>query len=195
MEGRWMIYEKMASRRTIRKYLQKDVPQEVLTKCVDAARLSPCAANLQPLRYVIINDKELRKDVFSTLKWAASVPEYRPNEKEMPAAYIVILLDKNIRKDVGHDAGIAAMSICMVASDAGLGSCILGSVDRERLREILNVPDNLDIIVVVSLGYAADKPVVDTVKNDDTRYWLDENKTLHVPKRSLESIVKWNRYQ
>jgi len=72
---------------------------------------------------------------------------------------------------------------------------MLGSVDRERLREILNVPDNLDIIVVVSLGYAADKPVVDTVKNDDTRYWLDENKTLHVPKRSLESIVKWNRYQ
>jgi len=58
-----MIFEKIVSRRTIRKYLQKDVPKEVLISCVDAARLSPSGANRQPLKYVIIDDKNLLKEV------------------------------------------------------------------------------------------------------------------------------------
>ncbi len=189
-----MIYEKITSRRTIRKYAQKDVPREVLLKCVDAARLSPSGANRQPLKYIIVNDQELIKDVFSTLKWAGYLPDYQPSEHEMPRAYIVIILDKSIRENPGHDAGIAAMSISMVAHDEGIGSCILGAVDREKLNGILKVPDGLDIVLVVALGYPAESPLADKMKNGDTKYWLDENRVLHVPKRNLEDIVKWNRY-
>ncbi|MDH5483165.1 MAG: nitroreductase family protein [Candidatus Bathyarchaeota archaeon] len=190
-----MIYEKIKSRRTIRKYVQKDVPKEMLLRCVDAARLSPSAANRQPLKYVVVNDEELLEKVFSTLSWAGYLPDHQPSEKEMPRAYIVILLDKNILQKPGHDAGIAAMSISMVAHDQGLGSCILGAVDRERLKKILNLPDSLDIILVVALGYPAENPVADKVRDLDTKYWLDENAVLHVPKRELEDIVKWNGYQ
>ena len=64
--GKNAAYEKIRSRRTIRKYLQKAVPEQVLLKCVDAARLSPSGGNLQPLRYVIINDPKLLKPVFDT---------------------------------------------------------------------------------------------------------------------------------
>ena len=190
-----MIYEKITSRRTIRKYTQKDVPEKVLLNCVDAARLSPSGANRQPLKYVIINDHELLKEVFNTLSWAGYLPDYQPSEEQMPRAYIVILLDKNIRQDYGHDAGIAAMSISMVAFDEGLGSCILGAVNREKLRKILNIPDGLEVVLVVALGYPAENPVVDKVKDGDIKYWLDENRVLHVPKRDLENIVKWNKYQ
>jgi len=187
-----MIYAKIRNRRTIRKYAQKEVPKEILLKCVDAARLSPSGANRQPLNYIIINDQTLLKEVFSTLSWAGYLQDYQPNEQEMPRAYVVILLDKNICKSPGHDAGIAAMSISMVAYDEGLGSCILGAVNREELRKILNVSDVLDIILVVALGYSAENPVVDKVKDGDMRYWLDKNGILHVPKRNLEDIVKWN---
>ena len=190
----FMIYEKIVSRRTIRKYLQKEVPEEILKKCVDAARLSPSAMNLQPLKYIIVNDEKLLKPVFSTLRWAGYLPDYQPSEDEMPRAYIVILLDKNIREDPGHDAGIAAMSISMVAYDEGIGSCILGAVDRDRLREILRIPEHLEILLVVSLGYPAESPVVERMIGDDVKYWLDENGRLHVPKRDLESIIHWNRY-
>jgi len=190
-----MIYEKITSRRTIRKYAQKNVPQEVfLVRCVDAARLSPSGANRQPLKYIIVNDQELIKEVFSTLGWAGYLPDYHPSEYEMPRAYIVIIVDKSIRENPGHDAGIAAMSISMVAYDEGLGSCILGAVDREKLRGILKVPDSLDIVLVVALGYPAENPVADKMNNGDIKYWLDENGILHVPKRSLEEVVKWNRY-
>jgi len=189
-----MIFEKIISRRTIRKYVRKDVPEEILLKCVDAARLSPSGANRQPLKYIIVNDQELLKEVFNTLSWAGYLINYHPSEEEMPGAYVVLLLDKNIQVDPGHDAGIAAMSVSMVAYDEGLGSCILGAVNREKLREILNVPDDLDIVLVIAIGYPAEKPVVVKMREGDVKYWPDQNGVLHVPKRDLEDTVTWNRY-
>ena len=193
--GKNSTYEKIRSRRTIRKYLQKAVPEEVLLKCVDAARLSPSGANLQPLSYIIVNDQKLLRKVFSTLSWAGYLPDYQPREEEMPRAYIIILLDEEISRTPNHDAGIAAMGISMVAYDEGLGSCILGAVDREKLSEILEVPKCLAVVLVVALGYPAENPVVEPVKAGDIKYWLDENGVLHVPKRDLKDIVRRNRYQ
>jgi nitroreductase len=189
-----MIYEKITSRRTIRKYVRKDIPRNVFIKCVDAARLSPSSMNLQPLKYMIVNDQRLLEKVFSTLKWAGYLPDYHPSKEEMPSGYIVILLDKDIRKSYGVDPGIAAMSISMVAYEEELGSCILGAIDKPKLRRILNLPENLEIILVVALGYPAENPIVDRVKDGDIKYWLDSDQVLHVPKRDLEDILKWNEY-
>lgn len=189
------VYDKIRSRRTIRKYLQKAVPEEVLLRCVDAARLSPSGANMQPLKYVIVNDQKLLTKVFSTLSWAGYLPDYQPRAEEMPRAYIIILLDEKISRTPNHDAGIAAMSISMVAYDEGLGSCILGAVDRAKLREIVKVPESLAIALVVALGYPAENPVVETVKDGDIKYWLDETGVLHVPKRDLKDVVEWNNCQ
>ncbi len=162
-----------------------------MLKCVDAARLSPSGGNLQPLRYVIVNEPKLLKQVFNTLSWAVYLPDYGPTEEEMPRAHIVLLLDKNGRTPI-HDASIASMNISMVAYDEGLGSCILASVDREKLREVLNVPEGLAIALVVALGYPAENPVVETVNDGDIKYWLDENGVLHVPKRDIKDVVRWN---
>ncbi|MCW4034126.1 MAG: nitroreductase family protein, partial [Candidatus Bathyarchaeota archaeon] len=60
------VFECITNRRTIRKYLPKPVPKEVLTKCVEAARLSPNGLNMQPVRYLIVDDKKLLPKVFST---------------------------------------------------------------------------------------------------------------------------------
>jgi nitroreductase len=111
----------------------------------------------------------------------------------MPRAYIVILVDEKISR-APHDVGIAAMSISMVGYEEGLGSCILGSVDREKLKKILNVPEELAITLVVALGYQAENPAVATMKEDDIKYWLDKNGVLHVPKRDLKDVVRWNMY-
>jgi nitroreductase len=189
-----MIYDKIVERRTIRKYTKKAVPKDVLVKCIDAARLSPSGMNRQPLKYIVVNDEKLLAKVFSTTSWAGYLPDYGPSEEEMPRAYIIVLLDKEIRKTYGHDAGIAVMSISMVAYEEGLGSCILGAIDRPTLRKILNIPEHLDIVLAVALGYPAEKPIVDKVKNKDIKYWLDKNGVLHVPKRELKNIVKWNFY-
>jgi nitroreductase len=186
------MHRKMLRRRSIRKYQQRAIPQEILEQCVDAARLSPSGANRQPLKYVIINNGELLKKVFTTLRWAGYLPEYQPSIDEMPMAYIIILLDQKIANNCGHDAGIAAMSISMVAYDEGLGSCILGAVDRESLGKILKIPDDLKILLVVALGYPAEEPISEKMKKGDQKYWLDKQGVLHVPKREFEDIVHWN---
>jgi nitroreductase len=187
-----MIYEKIKRRRTIRKYTKEPVPKDVLVKCVEAARLSPSGMNCQPLKYIIVNDDKLLAEVFGTTSWARYLPNYGPTKEEMPQAYIIILLDKEIRQNPGHDAGIAAMSISMVAYEEGLGSCILGAINRPKLKKILNIPDSLDIILAVALGHPAENPIVDKVKNGDIKYWLDNSSVLHVPKRELKDLVKWN---
>jgi len=192
--GENSVYEKIRKRRSTRKYLQKAVPEEALLKCVDAARPSPSGRNRQPLRYAIVNYPKLLKQVFSTLSWAVDLPDYYPTDEEMPRAYIVLLLDKNGRTPI-HDAGIAAMSISMVAYDEGLGSCIMASVDREKLRRILDVPESLAIELVVALGYPAENSVIDAVNDGDTKYWLDDNAVLHVPKLNLKDVVQWNKYK
>ncbi len=186
------MYRKILKRRTVRKYKQRDVSKEILVKCVDAARMSPSGANLQPLKYVIIDEEELLKKVFTTLRWAGYLPNYQPSIEEMPRAYIVILLDQKVANSCGHDAGIAAMSISMVAYDEGLGSCILGAIEREQLGKILNIPEKLKIVLVIALGYPAEEPVPDKMKNGDQKYWLDEKRILHVPKKKFENIVNWN---
>ena len=189
-----MIYEKIINRRTTRKFEQKPVPKEVLERCVDAARLSPCGSNRQPLKYVIVNDDDQLKKVFKATRWAGSLPEYSPSENEAPKAYVAILLDKNIRDRPGHDAGIAAMSISMVAFDEGIASCMLGGIDRVVLRKVLEVPEHLDILMLVALGYPAEKQVVELAEGGNITYWLDENGVIHVPKRPIDEVLRWNAY-
>jgi nitroreductase len=189
-----LIYDKIISRRTTRKFEQKKVPKEIIERCVEAARLSPCGSNRQPLKYVIVNDEEQLKKVFKATRWAGSLPEYNPTENEGPKAYVAILLDKNIRESPGHDAGIAAMSISMVAFDEGIATCMLGGINREMLRKVLEVPEHLDILLLVALGYTAEKQVVEEAEDGKIKYWLDENGVIHVPKRPTKEILRWNTY-
>lgn len=189
-----MIYQMIISRRTTRKFKQKPVATEILERCVDAARLSPCGSNRQPLKYIIVNKDEQLKKVFKATRWAGSLPYYSPSDNDAPQAYVAILLDKNIREGPGHDAGIAAMSISMVAFDEGIASCMLGGIDRNVLRTVLKVPEHLDILLLVALGYAAEKQVVEEAAEGNIKYWLDENGVIHVPKRPVDEIRRWNTY-
>ncbi len=189
-----MIYESIVNRRTIRKFKQVPISREILTRCVDAARMSPSGGNAQPLKYIVVDDEKLLPEVFGTLSWARNIPGYKHAPNEVPVAYIVILLDTKIRDQAGSDVGISAMSISLVAYEAGVASCMLGSVDRERLRKILKIPEYLQIQLVVALGYPLERSKAVEMKGGDSRYWLDENGVLNVPKRRLEDVIVWNSY-
>ena len=203
-----MIYESIINRRTIRKFKQQTVPPELLRKCTDAARLSPSGSNHQDLKYLIINDEKLLPQVFSTVHWAfyASgsrgpytppnpIPGYKHAPDEVPKAYIVILLDKTIRKQPrGLEEGIAAMSISMVAYEEGVASCIMRAVEWPRLREILKLPDHLQPLLVIALGYPAEKSKAVELIGENTKYWFDDEGVLNVPKRRFEDVVCWNTW-
>lgn len=86
--------------------------------------------------------------------------------------------------------GIAAQTILMGATEKGLGGCILGSIQRDRLREELDIPGQLKIRLVVDLGKPAETVVLEDVEpGEDIRYWRDQSDIHHVPKRTLEELI------
>ena len=189
------VYEAICKRRTIRRFSREPVPKEILEKLIKAARLAPSAANLQPCEYIVVDEPSLVANVFSTLRWAGYIaPRGDPPEEERPVAYIIVLLNKEKVKAGGErDAAASIGNIVLAALEEGIGSCWLGSIERETLRGILNIPNRCDIDSVVALGYPKESPVVEEMK-DSIKYWKDDKNILHVPKRRLQDILHWNKY-
>ena len=186
------IRELILKNRSCRRFRQSEsIPVEHLRDLIDLARLSPSSSNLQPLKYIISVSPEVNAKIFKTLAWAGYLTDWPgPAEGERPAAYIIILVDKNIKYPIDCDHGIAAQSILLGATEMGYAGCIIGSVKRDELRKKLNIPFHLAIQLVLALGRPAEKIVLEEVGADgDIRYWRDEQGVHHVPKRKLEDII------
>lgn len=185
------INELLKARRTIRKFKQTPISKEQLAEYIDAARVAPSAANLQPLKYIAVQSAEMVEKMFELVKWAAYLaPDYNPKEGERPAAYIVVCADESVRKN-GYelDAGAAIENLIISALADGVGSCWMGSVDRPKTAELLALPENLVICGVVALGYPAETPKEVEMTEGDVKYYQDKENTLCVPKRSLDDVL------
>ncbi len=183
------------SRRTIRQFQQKEIPTNILLELADLGRLAPSASNLQPLEFLLVNDQTVRQKVFAGLRWAAYInPAGNPKPGQEPTAYVIILVNTEIRKEgYQYDVGAAVENIILGALTQGLGSCWLISIDRDRLRNVLEIPEKYLIDSVLALGYPAEKPVTEDLQGS-VKYWKDETEVLHVPKRKLEEVVHLNGY-
>ena len=185
------INELINMRRTIRKFRQVEISEDLLLKYVDAARVAPSGGNLQPLKFAIINSKDKVEEMFQYVKWAGYLaPHYNPKEGERPTAYIVVLADLSVRKSgYDMDVGAAVENIILSSFDDGVGSCWIASVDREKTAELLNLPDNLIVSCVVALGYPDEQPKAVELTDEDIKYYLDNDNTLCVPKRSISDVL------
>ncbi len=167
------------------------IPRETLVELVDLARHTASAANRQPLKYLLSNDPRTNERIFPCLAWAAYLTDWPgPAPGERPTAYIVLLVDTRITKDWWCDDGIAAQTILLGAVERGLGGCMIGAVQRERLRQALGIPEHLLIRLVIALGKPAETVVIeDLPPGGDIRYWRDAQGVHHVPKRRLEELI------
>ncbi len=187
-----MIAQLVKENRSCRRFHEDHpVALKILEDLVDLARLSASGANLQPLKYILACQPEINAEIFSCLAWAGYLKDWPgPEAGERPAAYIVILGDTGISKDFGCDHGIAAQSILLGAREKGLAGCMLGSINRKALREILNIESHLQILLVLAIGKPKEKIVIEIVGPDGSiRYWRDAEAVHHVPKRALKDII------
>ncbi len=187
-------YSNILKRRTIRRFQLKPVSFTILKKCVNAARLSPTARNTQPLQFVAVNDAKQVAAVNEAVHFGGVVKQKGRKEGEAPKAFIVILVDRGKKSEYTlTDVGIAAEAIVLTAFEADIGSCIMGAIERERIKGILGIPNSFEVPLVVALGYPKEKPVLEK-ETKDLFYWLDDKGTLHVPKLSLERVLHRNRF-
>ena len=187
-----MLRDLIIKNRSYRRFYQ-DVPigRETLVALVDLARHSASAANRQPLKYILSHEPETNSLIFPHLRWAGYLMDWEgPEEGERPAAYIIILGDKNITGSFGCDHGIAAQSILLGATESGLGGCMIASVQRKELGRNLGITDQYEILLVIALGKPKERVVIEPLGSDgDIKYWRDEEGIHHVPKRSLKEII------
>jgi len=187
-----MLEDLIRKNRSYRRFHQ-DVPVDIetLRALVNLARLSASGSNLQPLKYILSCEPETNARIFPHTRWAGYLKDWPgPAEGERPSAYIVILGDTEIRKSFGCDHGIAAQSIMLGAAERGLGGCMIGSIDRGELRQVLDIPEQYDILLVLALGKPRETVVLEEVGPDgDIRYYRDADGVHHVPKRSLDELI------
>jgi nitroreductase len=189
------LYDIVVERRTIRQFKPEPVPRETLLRLVNAGRLAPSAANMQPLEFVAVDDKALCAKIQPWLKWAAYItPDGDPKSGQKPTAFIVTLVNTRVRdKMFEYDVGAAMENMILTALAEGIGSCWLLSIDRDRLTDLLSVPEGYRVDSVLALGYPAEEPGVEDMK-DSQKYWKDGEGRLHVPKRRLGSVLHLNRF-
>jgi len=154
------------NRRSIRKYLEKPVENEKVLACLEAARMAPSADFVQPWRFLVIDEPELKKNltdevfsgIYSSSKFAAKAP------------VIIVMLAKldvvanRIGKQIQGihfyfiDIGIAGEHIALQAEELGLGTCWIGWFSTRKTRKLLNIPRKYKIVSLMSMGYSESRP-------------------------------------
>ncbi len=187
-----MLKDLVAKNRTYRRFYQDvEIKESDLEDLVDLARLTASGANLQNLKYILSFTPEKNEGIFEELKWAAYFKDWQgPDEGERPSAYIVMVVDKEIGSNYFWNHGLAAQSILLGATEKGYGGCMFASYDKKNLMEKLSIPERYDILMVIALGKPKEVVVIDDINEDgDVKYWRDEDRVHHVPKRRLEDLI------
>jgi len=187
-----MIDDLIKSTRSFRRFDETvKVDRKTLEDLVDLARHSASARNRQPLKYILSCDEQTNSQVFSSLTFAAALKEWSgPAHGERPSSFLNVLGATEITAGFGCDHGIAGQNIMLGARERGLGGCMIGSVNHQKLRRLLNIPERYDILLVLAIGKPAETVVIEPMPPDGSvNYWRDEQDVHHVPKRSLNEII------
>ncbi|MCQ5080630.1 nitroreductase family protein [Gemmiger formicilis] len=185
------MMEFLRSRRTYRRFAQRAVPHEILTEAVDAARMASCGANRQTVRYIVVESADAVATVQPLVHWAAYLPPEQgtPKADELPTAFIAVLQDDNLPGASDVDVGLALGSLTAAAWAHGVGSCIMGAIDRPALKELLALPEGVRLCYMVALGYPTHESHLVEMQDGSVKYYLDADRNYCVPKRGMDEVL------
>lgn len=167
------------------------IDPRLLRDLVALARITPSAANRQPLKFILASSVEWTAKINESLRWAGYLPEWGgPVPAERPTAHIVVLLDTTIATGADIDVGIVSQTMLLGAVERGLGGCMLANVNREALSRTLGLPDHLSIALVIALGKPVERVVLeDLPAGGSIKYYRDAAQGHHVPKRIASELI------
>jgi nitroreductase len=151
------VFSAIKKRRSIRNYLPKEVEREKLERILEAGRLAPSARNRQEWRFIVVISREKREEL---------VREASPHQPFMLSAPVIIVaytLDKDYVMRCGvpaHyiDIAIALTHMHLQAVEEGLGTCWIGSFYQDKVKRVLNLPEDAEVVQLMTLGYPAEDP-------------------------------------
>lgn len=163
------VEETIKNRRSIRKFQDQEVPDILVRKLIEAAQLAPSAYNAQPSKFVIIKDKETKQklkanNIFKQdfvyeaplIIICCADPDVYPKERFDPVFSHATEIGGNI--GAVRDLSISTQNLVLMAASLGLGSCYIGLINRNKAKEILDIPRSYVMPFVVIIGYPDEKP-------------------------------------
>lgn len=149
------VFESIKNRYSCRSYKAGSVPEEKLKKILEAARLAPSAHNAQDWKFVVVKDAQKRKEVAETAT--------KNFIAEAPVIIAAVSLDPEQVMSSGVPAyavnlAIAIDHMTLIAVEEGLGTCWIGAFNQEKVKEVLNIPEECKVVALLPLGFPADKP-------------------------------------
>ncbi len=165
------ILNLLKSRRSVRLYQDKPVPQELLLQILEAGRWAPTGANLQPWHFIVVTDPETRKRIGEVARF------FFIKSSHVGKAPVVLVLGFDTRKGKygRYDVTLAGGNMLTMTTHLGLGTCWIGAFDEPKVKEILEIPENIEVIGLITLGYPGEDAEVP-------------------PKVELEKIVHWESW-
>lgn len=183
-----MIRDLLLKNRSYRSFDSSvSVSKETLLDLVDNIRYTPSTRNGQGLRFRFCIEKEECASVLALTKWAGALSDRRfPPTNHEPAAYIVICAEQDIFM---RDVGIAAQTIMLSATELGLGGCMIGSFDAEKISALLDLPSEQKPRLILALGKPDETVIIEDAVDGKLTYYRDENDVHHVPKLKTEDMI------
>lgn len=169
------FYEVIETRRSVRKYKNTQIPDDVLNRVLNAARIAPSGSNRQPWRFIVIRDEERKKKMVQLCHHQLFIAQ---------APVLIVGCGKNIHYNRGEwmgdysvivDVAIAFDHLTLAARAEGLGTCWIGSFDNEGIKKYLEIPDDVNVVALTPLGYPENEsvfsPVVDRLPLEQIIYY------------------------
>jgi nitroreductase len=157
------LMDTIEGRKSVRKYLDKPIERKKILRCIEAARLAPSAENVQPWRFVVLDDPELKTRFCREVTGGI----YRPSRFIENAPVVVVILAKLdlIANVLGRsiqgtsyyliDVGISGEHLVLQAQEVGIGTCWIGWFNAKRAKKVLNIPLRYKPVSLISMGYPA----------------------------------------
>ncbi|MBU0615044.1 MAG: nitroreductase family protein [Nanoarchaeota archaeon] len=170
--------EAIKKRRSIRKYQDKPISKDIIEKLIDAARFAPSGMNSQPWHFIAIQDKTKLKQIAEMYAKARDKLKIYPQDTSFLEKTNIILVLSEKTPWAKVDCSFAIQNILLAATDIGLGSLCLGALmlpeNIETLRTMCNIPDNLEIVMPIVIGFPDETP--EPKPRKEVKEILDYNK-------------------
>lgn len=159
-------------RQSVRKYLAKSVPKDVLDRCIEAARLAPSACNSQPWSFIVVDNEELKNKLAD--KAFSGIYSMNSFTKSAPVLIVVITERSRYVANLGGyfrgiqysliDIGIACEHFILQAVEEGLGACWLGWFNEKAVKKVLSIPKEKKVDIMISVGYPETEEIRDKIR-------------------------------
>ncbi|MBS6702725.1 MAG: nitroreductase family protein [Clostridiales bacterium] len=190
-----MLIDLLQKNRSYRGYDETyRISRATLEALIDCTRYTASSVNMQPLKYFAASEPETVSRIQPLTHWAGKLKElHLPREGRRPTAFIIVCQDFSISDSptmFQRDIGIAAQTILLAATEKGLGGCMIGSFEKGALKELLQLPAQIEPMLVLAIGKPDEAVLLTEVGPDgSTDYYRDENDRHYVPKRTLNDIL------